>query len=199
MESTDNFFLICYPVGGGSPTAFFYLDCLPLAYTTTGSLVDADPTMLYAGTGSNCGLASDLASEVRGPMGFLSLLDTNAILWARLPASYRAVFDNTDTSRMMLPAGLPEAPTPYLTSPTYAQDVFRYGRRALLTNSIQPGNFGNANTVGDKGQGTLLRWSGYNFTTPALVNLVDSSGFASGTALGIGHVFLPWTTTAPSI
>jgi len=50
-ESTDAFFALTYPVGGGQPTSLIYLDVLPLVYTIGGSLLDPDPCVMYAAAG----------------------------------------------------------------------------------------------------------------------------------------------------
>jgi hypothetical protein len=138
-ESTDAFFALTYPVGGGQPTSLIYLDVLPLVYTIGGSLLDPDPCVMYAAAGAGSGLATSLASETTGPMGWLSYGTLDA-LWCRLAAEMRAVYDSTATLQVTVPGALTFPPTPLLPTPTYAQESLLYGRRTALTGQTMPGD-----------------------------------------------------------
>lgn len=201
-ETDDAFFVLTYLTGGSLPTCLFYLETTPLVYTIGGALVDKDPCVLFARTGLDCATRTDLASEVRGPMGLLSLDVPASTLWCRLAAAYRAVLDSSDVSQPTIPGGMTSPPSPYLTSPTYQQDTLEYGRRTALSGTTQPGNVGNFNTVGLKGEGLNLRYAGTSFAIPQLVNLVDlgTGGTQSGVVLAVGSLFCPWgCAVAPSL
>lgn len=194
-ESDDAFLMFSYTVGGSYPTAMFYLEVIPPLYVIGGTLIDHDPAVLYARAGSNCALKTDLASELRGPMGELSFLSqTGADLWCRQAAAYRAVTDASENAQPTIPGGMTSQPSPYYTVPTYPQDTLYYGRRTALAGVTEPGDVGNVNTTGAKGQGITLRWSGQLFAVPALVSVsnVSTGGLTVGTIIGTAGIFLPW-------
>jgi hypothetical protein len=200
-ESTDALVALTYPVGGGPPTSLIYLDVTPLVYTIGGSLLDPDPCVVYAAAGNSCGVASSLASESTGPMGWLSYGTLDA-LWCRLAGGVRAVFDSTATLQVTIPGAMPFPPTPLLPTPTYAQESLLYGRRTALTGLAMPDDVGNLNTVGIKGPGQDLRWSGQTFALAQLVNVayLASGGVGVGCLLGDGSLMYPWPTgVAPQI
>jgi hypothetical protein len=200
-ESTDALVALTYPVGGGLPTSLIYLDVTPLVYTIGGSLLDPDPCVIYAAAGSGSGVAASLASESTGPMGWLSYGTLDA-LWCRLAGGVRAVFDSTATLQVTIPGAMPFPPTPLLPTPTYAQESLLYGRRTALTGLAMPGDVGNLNTVGIKGPGQDLRWSGQTFAMAQPVNVayLASGGVGVGCLLGDGSLMYPWPTgVAPQI
>lgn len=201
-ETDDAFFVLTYLTGGSLPTCLFYLETIPAVYTLGGALVDKDPCVIYCSTGLDSATRTNLASETRGPMGVLSYDVAASTLWCRLAAAYRAVLDSSDVSQPTIPGGMTSPPSPYLTSPTYRQDVLEYGRRTLLSGTTQSGNVGNANTIGEKGSGINLRWAGSTFAVPQLVNLIslETGGSQSGVVLAVGNLFLPWAVSvAPSM
>ena len=103
-------------------------------------------------------------------------------------------------AQQQIPAGLVTQPSPYISVPTYRAETMLYGRRTALSGTTIPGDVGNVNTVGAKGEGTYLRWSGTLFATPTLVDAVDlGCGCGTGVVIGAGHLFLPWTDTALSM
>lgn len=200
-EVDDAFWVLCYATGGGNPTALFYLDTIPAQYTTVGALVDGDPCVIYANTGASCGLVAGLGAEPTGAMGLLSLTPTASTLWARLPGSFRAVYDSSAVAQPTIPGGMTTQPSPLFTTPTYPAEALRYGRRTAQSGVTQPGEVGNVNTVGDKGEGTYLRYSGVLLSNPQLIYSYDvGSGSTSSTAIGAGAILLPWgVSIAPSL
>jgi hypothetical protein len=134
-------------------------------------------------------------------MGWLSY-GTAQALWCRLAAEMRAVYDSTATLQVTVPGALTFPPTPLLPTPTYAQESLLYGRRTALTGQTMPGDVGNLNTVGIKGWGSDLRWSGQTFAIADLVNVayLASGGVGVGCLLGDGSLMYPWPTgTAPQV
>lgn len=201
-EVDDAFYVFTYGVGGTLPSAMFYLETVPPVYTVGGSLVDPDPVVLYARYSGNSTLRSDLASEARGPFGMLSYGVAGSSLWCRLAASYRAVLDSSDVAQPELPGSLTTPPGPYYNVPTYPQDTLLYGRRTALAGVAEPGDVGNLNTTGWKGEGMYLRWAGTTFAVPQLVNLVSIStgGLSSGVVMAFGQLMAPWEiAVAPSL
>jgi ABC-type antimicrobial peptide transport system permease subunit len=77
---------------------------------------------------------------------------------------------------------------------TYRLDTLSYGRRTALTGTTQSGDNGNVNTIGAKGEGSYLRWSGTLFALPTLVDLIDPTGMSAGTVIGVGDLFFPWSS-----
>lgn len=201
-EIDDAFYVYTYAVGGSLPTALFYLETLPQLRSLGGDLVDKAPWVMYAATGVSCGLRTDLASEARGPWGWLSFGDVGSQLWARLPGSYRVMLDGSDVQQPTIPGAMITPPSPSYSVPTFTQETLRYGRRTGLAGVSGSGDVGNANTVGDKGEGCYLRWSGTRFTTPTLVSLacVSSGASQSNAVVGLGDLMFPWEImTAPSL
>jgi len=199
-EAEDAFFLLCYPVGGGLPTAALLLETVPTLYSLGGAFVDSDPAVVYAGTGAACATRQDLGSEVRGPLGYLALDSVSSGLWARLPASFRAVVASDEALAATIPGGQNMPPSTQYGADTYAQEAPRFGRRVAAAGTLLSGEAGNANTTGDKGEATSLRWSGRRFAVAELVDSVQpSSGYmVAGKVLGLGDLFWPWEiATAP--
>lgn len=202
-DTDDRFYALAYPVGGGAASMFLFLDLIsPVPRNSAGGVLDKDGAVLYAATGANCALRTDLCSEVRGPRSVLAYGDTTSPtkeLWARTACEFRAVLDSVDALQPVIPGGLPSSLL--YTSPSYAQETPRYGRRSALSGTTLTGEAGNVNTCDDKGEGSLYKLSGMTFSTPTLLDSVDPlSGVTSaGTLLAIGHVVLPWVGTALQI
>lgn len=195
-EVDDAFWVLTYGVGGGLPTSLLYLEPVPLVYTVGGSMIDPDPCMLYFATGTTSAQRASLASESMGPRGWLSYGGDNE-LWCRLPGSYRAVLDAATTSQPTIPGGMTVSPSPYLPVPVYAQETLRYGRRLGLSGVVVSGDSGNANTVGDKGEGLYLRYAGVAAATPTLLDLdyPATGSVSSGVVLAAGDLMFPWCST----
>ena len=201
-ETDDAFFVLTYLVGGSAPTCLFYLETTPPVYTIGGSLIDKDPCVLYCSTGLNSATKTNLASVQRGAFGFLSLDVTLSSLWCRLPGTYRAALDDTDVPLATLPGAVTTPPSPYFPVPVYQQETLRYERPTWLSGTVEPGDNGNANTVGEKGEGCYIRWAGSTFAVPQLVGLVNAgAGTAtSNVVLAAASLFFPWECgTAPSM
>lgn len=201
ISEVDDFFeVFTYNVGGSALTSLFYLEPIPPVYTISGNLIDGDPVVIYARAGVDCSLRSTIGQEAKAAFGTLGYGLPLQTLWARLAAGWRAVADSSDVAQQQIPAGLVTQPSPYISVPTYRAETMLYGRRTALSGTTIPGDVGNVNTVGAKGEGTYLRWSGTLFATPTLVDAVDlGCGCGAGTVIGAGHLFLPWTDTALSM
>ena len=193
-EVDDAFWIFTYDVGGSLLKSLFFLEPTPLIYTLGGALVDGDPCVLYAGTGVDCGRRLNLASESRGARGMLAQGITLQSLWARLAAAYRSTLDSGDVPAATIPGGMVSQPSLAYAVPTYRLDTLSYGRRTALTGTTQSGDNGNVNTVGAKGEGSYLRWSGTLFALPTLVDLIDPTGMSAGTVIGVGDLFFPWSS-----
>jgi hypothetical protein len=193
-EVDDAFWIFTYDVGGSLLKSLFFLEPTPLIYTLGGALVDGDPCVLYAGTGVDCGRRLNLASESRGAFGMLGQGIALQSLWARLAAAYRSTLDSSDVPAATIPGGMVSQPSLAYTVPTYRLDTLSYGRRTALTGTTQSGDNGNVNTIGAKGEGSYLRWSGTLFALPTLVDLIDPTGMSAGTVIGVGDLFFPWTS-----
>lgn len=201
-EVDDAFWVLTYSVGGSLPTCLFYLDVIPLSNTVGGALIDPDPCVIYARTGNDCATKTDLASVLRGPLGYLSLDVPASTLFCRLPGTYRACLDTVEDPQATLPGAVTTPPSIYFTTTVYQQETLRYERPTWLSGTTQTGNVGNANTVGEKGNGTYLRWAGTNFAVPQLIGLINpASGINSANVvLGAGQLFFPWECgTVPSL
>lgn len=199
-DTDDRFYALAYPVGGGAASMLLFLDLItPTPRGAAGNLLDKDGAVLYAATGSNCALRTDLCSEIRGPRSVLAYGDTSSPtkeLWGRTPCQFRATLDASEAIQPIIPGGLPSSLL--YTSPSYAQETPRYGRRSALAGTTLTGEAGNNNTCDDKGEGSLYKLSGTVFSTPTLLDAIDpASGVVSnGTLLAIGHIVLPWVGTA---
>lgn len=191
-EVDDAMWFFTYDVGGSQLTSLFFIEPTPLLYTLGGALVDGDPFVLYARAGANCGRRLDLASESRGAFGTLGYGVAGQTLWARLAAAYRATLDSADVSQVTIPGGMVTQPSLSYSVPTYRLDTLSYGRRTALSGTTQTGDNGNVNTIGAKGEGSYLRWSGTLFALPTLVTLIDPTGFNAGVVIGVGDLFFPW-------
>lgn len=193
-EGDDAFQCLAYSVGGGLPTAALLLETVPSAYAIGGLLLDPDPCVLHVGVGVAVMTAQDLASEARGPRGLMSAWSPTDRLWARLPAATLAVLDVGDVARTTTPGGEAAQSSPALPPPAYTTETMRFMRRVAVAGSTLPGEVGASSTVGVKGEGYYLRWSGHRFADPTLVRVVDPlRGFEqSGHALGVGDVLMPW-------
>jgi hypothetical protein len=193
-EVDDAFWVFTYDVGGSLLKSLFFLEPTPLIYTLGGALVDGDPCVLYAGTGADCGRRLNLASESRGAFGMLGQGIAPQSLWARLAAAYCSTLDSSDVPAATIPGGMVSQPSLAYAVPTYRLDTLSYGRRTALTGTTQSGDNGNVNTIGAKGEGSYLRWSGTLFALPTLVDLIDPTGMSAGTVIGVGDLFFPWTS-----
>ena len=201
-EVDDAFWVLTYAVGGALPNCLFYLDVMPLSYTVGGALIDQDPCVIYCRTGLDSATKTDLASVLRGPLGYLSLDVPASTLFCRLAGTYRACLDTVEDPQATLPGAVTTPPSIYFTSTIYQQETLRYERSTWLSGTSQPNNDGNANTVGEKGEGTYLRWAGTNFAVPQLIGLINpSSGDGSANVvLGAGQLLFPWECgTVPSL
>lgn len=194
-ETNDFFYLVAYPVGGGTATALLVCGVIEPLYDSTGHLYDKDPAWYYARTGSTCALATSLASEQNGPMGLLAYGSQSGEAWTRLPADIRCCYDSSGTLQIAIPGGLPQSPA-FPTSPVYAQETLRLGRRqALAGTSTGANEGGNLNTCGDKGEDVYIRYSGRVFSVPTILDAVEARGGLTSYAslLGIGNIVLPWS------
>ena len=200
-EGDDFFYLYTYHVGGGLPTSMLLLGLTPMLYDSTGGLYDKDPAVYYARTGAACALASSWASEQYGPLGLLAFLSAGGTsdAWVRLPASVRESYDTLGAFQGVIPGGLPQSPS-FPSSPVYAQETLRFGRRLALAGVTTGAHeAGNLNTCGDKGEERYARYTGRRFAVPTVLDAVSpSTGLTStGTLVGVGDLVLPWTLGTP--
>ena len=201
-EVDDAFWVLTYAVGGALPNCLFYLDVMPLSYTVGGSLIDPDPCVIYCRTGLASATKTDLASVLRGPLGYLSLDVPASTLFCRLPGTYRVCLDTVEGPQATLPGAVTTPPSIYFTTTIYQQETLRYERPTWLAGTSQSNNVGNANTVGEKGEGTYLRWAGTTFAVPQLIGLINpnSGSGSANVVLGAAELLFPWECGAvPSL
>lgn len=201
-EVDDAFWVLTYAVGGALPNCLFYLDVMPLWYTVGGSLIDPDPCVIYCRTGLASATKTDLASVLRGPLGYLSLDVPASTLFCRLPGTYRVCLDTVEGPQATLPGAVTTPPSIYFTTTIYQQETLRYERPTWLAGTSQSNNVGNANTVGEKGEGTYLRWAGTTFAVPQLIGLINpnSGSGSANVVLGAAELLFPWECgTVPSL
>lgn len=200
-DETDSCVFVTYRVGGGPLSSFFCLD--PIADTPrdlAGELEDRDPIAVYAisaneAMGLQLAQAECISRESLAPRGMLGY-GTPGALWARIPPMVGVTHDVAGIPQIALPGAL--APTILRgSSPTYADEVPRYVRRAALSGVILPGEQGNATTCDVKGYSTTLLWQGTTYSNPTLLDSVDSATreVIPGGLLAVGHLAFRWSGT----
>ncbi len=183
LESAIGFYLLCYPIGGGQPTAIWWLDPIVNPPVDAGELsFDPDPWVSYLATTSACRAVS-LGGEAAGPKAWLKYGAVDAA-WVTTPAMLGAVYDASDVLRVAMPAGLPTNPW----TGDYEDAQLRYVRRAAL-----------GGTCGDKRLGSLARWCGTSLTTGTILSGRDASGVVTDAQwIVAGDVLLPWDGITPT-
>ena len=196
-EADDSLWLLTYPSAGGAATGLLLLSGTYPAWTG-GSLVDRDPLIYYAASGSNCALSNFVGSEQYGPLALLAYLSPGGAsdAWVRCPAAFPCVYDSVGPALQSLAGNLPAnpslAPSP---GPDYPQFALRCARRpSLAGTSTGLNESGNLNTVGDKGEVQGVQYSGHTFATPTLLAAQQPGGYPAypTSLLGVGQLVLPW-------